>query len=502
MRQALFTLLFLCVSGIHLQAQPVFTPRNMALGGGGSTYLTDYHTNFYNPANLMIQDREGSFSFGIGTGSFLLGGMRNYSNLNDQIQNARDYTSTYNPTAAAIDNAQREEFLEKNYPGNTLISDKRSRYEATVLGMKWQRNDKAFSIAVRTRTASNYGAGKGWYANQFENIEGRPPTYERSLVHRFQRLHEISLGYAESFQFLTNLTPRLDNFVIGIAPKFVIGGSYLNANWTNFYENNNGNLEYIESFSYDASGEFGASTAAYSFGSTADAANAEFTSNDYFDVNGFGAGLDIGITYLLTLGNDLSAVRPNQQPTQKSLRLSFSMTDIGFVSYNTDEISYSIKKDTTVVSSVPGNLADEYFIGSQGQYLHFVQEFASVNPFLGTTPERGGFSTLLPMAIHGGALLEINRLKLMGDVSIGLTNSAFNSPKAISSAGIEIRPFTFLPLRGGIQFKAQRPEFISLGMAIETRYWDLSLATQFTPDSFSSAPVVTGVSAATLQFHF
>ncbi|HBQ59669.1 MAG TPA: hypothetical protein DD671_08605 [Balneolaceae bacterium] len=106
------------------------------------------------------------------------------------------------------------------------------------------------------------------------------------------------------------------------------------------------------------------------------------------------------------------------------------------------------------------------------------------------------------MALHGGVLLEINRIKLMGDLSIGLTNSAFNSPRAISSAGIEVRPLSFLPLRGGIQFKAQRPEFVSFGFALETRYWDLSVAAQFTPESFSSQPIVTGASVAALQFHF
>ena len=502
MRQAIFMLLLLCVLGIHLQAQPVFTPRNMALGGGGSTYLTDFHANFYNPANLMIRDKEGTFTVGAGSGGFLLDGSRNYADINEQIEKSRDYIDTYDPQYGAFPESERADLLSNNYPGNTLISDQRTQYQATLLGLNWQLRDKAFSIAIRTRTASNYRTGKGWYSDRFENVNGLPPTLERSLVHRYQRLHEISVGYAESFQFLTNLTSRLDNFVIGIAPKLVLGGSYLNADWSNFYENNEGAIRHIESFSYDASGDFGAATTSYSNGISLDAANTQFGSDNYFDLNGYGAGLDVGITYLLTLGNDLSAVRPGQQPTQKSLRLSFSMTDIGLISYNTDEISYSSNLDTSSVSSVPSTFADTYFTGAKGQYINFIQEFGSQNPFQSLSPKQNTFSTLLPMALHGGVLLEINRIKLMGDLSIGLTNSAFNSPRAISSAGIEVRPLSFLPLRGGIQFKAQRPEFVSFGFALETRYWDLSVAAQFTPESFSSQPIVTGASVAALQFHF
>lgn len=502
MRQAIFTLLLLCVLGIHLQAQPVFTPRNMALGGGGSTYLTDFHANFYNPANLMIRDKEGNFTVGVGSAGFLLGGFQNYAKLNDQIENSRDYISRYETQMATFRESERADLLDNNYPGSNLISDQRTQYQATLLGLNWQREDNAFSIAIRTRTASNYRAGKGWYTGRFEDVNSLPPTLERSLVHRYQRLHEISVGYAESFQFLTNLTSRLDNFVIGIAPKLVLGGSYLNADWSNFYENNDGNLRHIESFSYDASGDFGAATSSYSSGMSLDVANNQFGSDSFNDINGYGAGLDVGITYLLTLGSDLSAVRPGQQPTQKSLRLSFSMTDIGLISYNTDEISYSSDLDTTNVTTAPSTFADKYFIGAKGQYINFIQEFAHQNPFQALTPERSTFSTLLPMALHGGALLEINRFKLMGDVSIGLTNSAFNSPRAISSVGVEVRPLSFLPLRGGIQFKAQRPEFVSLGFAIETRYWDLSVAAQLTPESLSSQPVITGASVAALQFHF
>jgi hypothetical protein len=501
MRQVLLFLLLVCVGTATVQAQPVFTPRNIALGGGGSTYITDYNANFYNPANLMIQDRRGDFAFGVGIGSFYMKATQNYSNLSEQLENSQNYISPFKSSASPLSSAERSEILEDNYPAKTTLSDQRMRYDVTLLGMKWSRDSRAFSIAVRTRTSSSFGVGKGWYTNAFqENNEGQS-VLNRSLVQRYQSLHEVSFGYAESFQFLSGLTPRIDNFVIGIAPKLVMGGSYQSAVWNNVYEGGS-TLSRTQNFVYHATGEFGAATKAYLDGTSVGAANQRNFSDTEFSIDGIGAGLDIGVTYLITLGSDLSAVRPSQQPTQRSLRLSFSMTDIGFISYNSDEISLAYSSESISGVTAPTSVSSEAFTGARGQYLPFIQQFGEDNPFQAALPDRSSFSTLLPMAMHGGALLEINRLKLMGDVSVGLTNNAFNSTKLVSAFGIELRPLKFLPLRGGIRFKAQRPEFFSLGTAIETKKWDLSLAAQFTPNSLTNQPQVTGLSVATFQFHF
>ena len=504
MRQVLFILLFMLVYVFESVAQPVLTPRNMALGGGGSTYITDYNANFYNPANLLIQDKSGSFSFGVGIVGLYLDGTQNYSDLSQQFQNTKNYFELYSPGKTSISGNDRIDIIDSNYPREATLSDNKFRYDATLIGLKWLKNDRAFSVALRTRTSSRFRVGQGWYSDSFKQTSDDEFILDRSLIHRYQSLHELSFGYAESFQFLTGLTSKLDNFIIGIAPKLIIGTGYQNAEWNNVYKELDGNpaSERVQSFTYNATGQFGASTLAYLSGTPINQANTQSFSTTSFNVNGIGAGLDIGVTYLLTLGRDLSAIQRDGQPTRRSLRLSFSMTDIGFISYNNDDISILSARDTTLVSDLPTSIAGEAFIGSRGQYINFIEQFGEDNPFTGNPPDQSSFSSLLPMALHGGALLEINRLKLMGDVSVGLTNNAFNSTKLISSFGMELRPLNFLPLRGGIQFEAQTPEFLSIGMALEFKKWDLSLAGIFTPNSLIETPEVTGAAAATLQFHF
>ena len=503
MRKSIITTILACICYAYSYAQPVLTPRNMALGGGGSTYITNYNANFYNPANLMIQDKFGTFEIGVMLGGFYFDGVQNFGHPLTQFDNAQDYIKKYQRGQYEINQVELNEIVDNNYPGTSQLSTNRTRYDATLLGMKWKKTNQSFSFAIRTRTSSSYSVGKGWYDSSFSS-EGDYSFINRSLIHRYQTLHEISFGYAETFRFLTNLTSKLDNFTIGIAPKLVFGGSYQDAVWDNFYYQNpeTGQVSRVQEFYYAGTGQFSDATSDFVTGESANNAVMQNINNDLMSLDGVGAGLDIGVTYLLTFGSDLSAVRPGVQPTRKSLRLSFSMTDIGFVSYSSRLQKLIHLPDTSFSPSLPLSPANEAFIGARGQYLGFIEQFGEDNPFITANSSNSNFSVLLPMAIHGGALLEINRLKLMGDISVGLTDNAFNSTTLISSVGIELRPFMFLPLRAGTQFEAQRPSFLSVGTAIETKHWDLSVAAQFTPKSLISEVQLTGISVATLQFHF
>jgi hypothetical protein len=148
------------------------------------------------------------------------------------------------------------------------------------------------------------------------------------------------------------------------------------------------------------------------------------------------------------------------------------------------------------------NLATNAFIGAPGQFLQFTDQFALTNPFTNSTRDDESFSVLLPTAAHAGAMFEINRLKLMGDLSLGFTNNAFNSRKLVASVGMEVRPLKFLPLRAGTQLATELPSFFSFGTAIESKFWDLSIATQFVSRNFSEEPILSGTTIAAFQFHF
>ncbi|MFP8488170.1 DUF5723 family protein [Gracilimonas sp. Q87] len=499
------TALLIVLTGFSLgMAQPVLTPLNMALGGGGSTYVTDFNANFYNPANLLILEHERGLSVGIGVAGIYSDQLINYTSFSTQISSIKDHFDVYKPGNFKIDNTLREQIINDNYPGRNTLSDNRVRSDITIAGVKWHRNDRSYAIALRSRSSTSFRVGLGWYDLDYKTNSSNDNIVDRSLIYRRQSMYEISFGYSESFQFLTGLTSRLDNFIIGIAPKVVIGTEYENAVWKNVYSSLDGSAtaRRIQSFNYSATGEHTSAISRYLTGNSVTSSNQVF-SKDPFDINGIGAGLDIGVTYLVSLGSDLSAIRRDGQPTRRSLRLSFSMTDIGLVSYSSNDISISSPVDSTQNITVPVTTATESFGGSKGQYLHFIDMFAESDPFNSNTENnKNKFSVLLPMALHSGALLEINRLKLMADISVGLTNNAFNSTKLKSSFGMELRPISFLPIRGGIRFEAQRPDFISFGTAIETERFNISIATILKPNSLSERPSLTGAVVSALRIHF
>ncbi|MDZ7806730.1 MAG: DUF5723 family protein [Gracilimonas sp.] len=287
----------------------MLTPRNMALGGGGSTYITDFNANFYNPANLLILDSERGLTVGIGISGIYSDRLLNYTSINTQINNIKDHFEIYKPGDLTIDNSLREQIINDNYPGRNTLSDNRIRSDITLAGVKWHQNDRSYAIALRSRTSSSYRVGLGWYDLNYKINSSNENLLDRSLIYRKQSMYEISFGYSESFEFLTGLTSRLDNFIIGIAPKIIIGTEYENAEWKNVYTSPDGSAtaERVQSFSYSATGEHASATTRYLDGNTITQSNQVF-SKDPFDFNGIGAGMDIGVTYLLTLGSDLSAI--------------------------------------------------------------------------------------------------------------------------------------------------------------------------------------------------
>lgn len=502
MRRIFIAIALVLLCGTVLYAQPVLTPRNVALGGGGSTYITDYNANFYNPANLLIQDRKRNIDFGLLITGTYFNAVENFSNLNDQTDNLLDYLSAFKPGAYSITPEEKKRIIEDNYIRNRSTSLHQTRLDLTLIGFKWRNKNRSYSIAIRNRISSSFEVGKGWYSSDQQDI-ATIPGIDRTLKHRYQSLYEFSFGYAESFNFFSDMTPRLDELNFGIAPKLVLGGAYQNAKWINSYlDSGSGQINSIQEFEYEASGNFGQATKDYLAGTPAQTALVNNITDEIFNPYGIGAGIDVGLTYLITLGNDLSTINENDQLTNKSLRLSFSVTDIGFVLYDDNGISLTSEKDTSVVSNFPTNIVTEAFVGAPGQFIDFIDQFSTTNPFTNSAREDGNFSTLLPTAIHAGALIEFNRLKLMGDLSIGLTNNAFNSTKLVASAGIELRPFKFLPLRAGTQLATELPSYFSFGTAIETNLWDLSIATQFVSRTFGDNPTLTGVTVAALQFHF
>ena len=479
-------------------AQISLTPENVALGGGGTSYLTGYEALFVNPANLQIRDKNYRVQFGLAQTGLYYESPLQIKKATNKLDAYLDNIFELN-RPGELSNDQRINLIDRNYGETTLMNEFLSRGEVTWFGIKWFGNNNSYAVALRTRYASRYNIGRGYYDPEPVAVNGSE-LIEQSLTHRYQTLHELSIGYSSSFSFLNGLIPRLSEFIVGIAPKVVVSGAMQETEYVNRYERVNGNEAWFRETEYRFRSTGNITNAANRFQQGLDpmTASANFTGSDLFKPTGIGLGLDLGITYLITFGDDLSLVRRDEEVTEKSLRLSFSLTDLGAIYYYDDPVQFSSEREISEES--PPGVSETYFTGSPTEDFIFLSQLQNHPIFSAQLDSDKSFETFLPTAFNAGALFQINRIRLMGDFSVGLQRTAMVTSKFISYVGAEIRPLSFLPLRAGTRFATEIPGYYSVGAGIETAYFDINAAVQFR--SKAGGPTIEPVGASVVAIKF
>jgi hypothetical protein len=240
-----------------LLSQISYNPVSMGLGGGGTSYITDYEALFINPANLQIREKNHRVQMTLGeSGAYFDTPLR----INDGRERISLFVDTFRmpiPDDYMFEADERQLLLERYYNGNKTTRELRSGSVINWLGIKWYGKERSYAFAVRTRQSSRYAVGRGFYDPQpVESNELQ--VIDRSLTHRYQMLHEFSFGYSESFSFLSGLFPRTAQFIIGIAPKVVVSGSDYSTRFSDRYTRESADAPWLResSFSYESSGIF------------------------------------------------------------------------------------------------------------------------------------------------------------------------------------------------------------------------------------------------------
>jgi hypothetical protein len=372
-------------------------------------------------------------------------------------------------------------------------------------GALWQGKHEAFSIAARARFASRIDVGRGWYSDKFIP-SGDKKVRDFTLNHQKNYLYEVSFGYAREFTFINGLLPRLSKLYVGIAPKLVLAGPSINAEYHGQYiRDNNGSPDiYVTDFFYRTTGQYTRMTTDYLRTSDPQQAVSDNLNRRFkFQHTGLGMGFDFGLTYLIPLGDNLSTIEedPTKSVVSKSLRVAVSVNDIGVLRYNKQPLELSSPKDTTQIAQQL--IKKSMFIGADGQYLSYFDDSSTLpNPLVGATNTHDNdYSDLLPTSINAGIMLELARIKVVGDLTLGLNNTAFTTTKLALHLGVEARPIQQIPVRFGTRLAAGLPTHLGLGTGIETRYWDFNIGAQVLVRSRTFTSEFVGGAFAGLQIH-
>lgn len=480
-------------------AQISLSAESMGLGGGGTAYLTGYESLFVNPANLHIQEENYSMQI-----SVMQSGIYNEYLLpeTDFSQRSRQFRSAFLPFKTSSPNlelteADRSIIQDRNYPGSRRVAAFQSMSDIHWLGLKWKGDQKTYALALRSRVYSKFELGQSFFSSSA--VERGNNLYgDRSFRHQYQSFHELSFGYAESFDFLNGLTPQLTEFIVGIAPKLVIAGSYLDAQYDNVYEYQDDIDRWNRSsvYSQRSTGAFSGNQTYFGQSQVPGFVDGSFT--DLMKPSGFGFGLDVGITYMITFGGDLSLIQRDQTPTEKSMRLSLSITDLGAVYQfdNPEEIQTDRVEEE--LEELPA-IAPKRFTGAPNEHLFFLNDQEDSPYDLNPEFSYDSFLSMLPTSIQAGALFQINRMKLMGDVRFPVVNHEFASKAPIVYLGTELKPLPFLPVRLGTRIAPHLPGYYSIGFGIESKYFEINTALKVKSSQIGPTNEVVGASMAGIK---
>lgn len=475
----------------------------MALGGGGTAYLTGFESLFVNPANLYIQEKNYRFQISLLQGGIYYDTVLPITNTMDRFDSFQDQTHFFDSQSSSIALApdDYETILSRNYSGNNTSKEFLTENDIYWFGLKWVRPERSYALALRTRYATRYELGRGFFsANPVE--KNNSSIVDQSFSQKSQLLHELSFGYAESFTFLNGLFPQLSEFIIGIAPKIVISGASLDATFTNTYERDSASNSWVQQTGYEqqTSGVLSTYGKQY-FNSGSLPVQSDETFRDLMQPSGIGFGLDIGVTYLITFGDDFSVLRQQNQPTKKSLRIGLSITDLGAVYQYKSPLQSSTESEEKLTPQI-GPLSDKVFLGAPNEHYFFLSQFDQFTSLASSSQGQESYDLLLPTSIQAGALFQYQRIKLMGDFSYSLSETPFNHTGLASYIGIELRPLPFLPIRGGTRFARKMSGYYSFGTGLETKYFDLNMSVLLKSRNAGPTTEILGMSFLGLKFYF
>lgn len=494
--------LFVCAIPRGAHSQISLTTENMALGGGGTAYLTGYESLFVNPANLYIQEKNYRFQISLLQGGLYHDTLLPISNNFDRLDSFKDHSKFFDSRSiqTELNAGQYDVLLNRNYNGNDASRQFLSATDFYWFGLKWVRPQRSYALSLRTRYATRYKLGKGLFS--IDSVQkNNQMLVDRSFSQRTQTLHELSFGYAESFTFLNGLLPQLSEFIIGIAPKVVLSGASIETNFTNRYERDSESSMWLHQTEYTqkTSGVFSNYSEKY-FHSGAFPSQANETYQDLMQPTGIGVGLDIGVTYLMTFGDDFSVLREQNQPTKKSLRIGLSITDLGAVYQYKSPFQYTSINLTRSTSEV-GPVSETTYKGSPNEHYFFLSQFEEFNSLREDSQNQNSYELLLPTSIQAGALFQYQRIKLMGDFSYSLAETPFNHSGLASYIGVEVRPLPFLPIRSGTRFAQKMSGYYSFGTGLETKYFDLNMSVLLKSRNAGPTREILGMSFLGLKFY-
>ncbi|MDI6401059.1 DUF5723 family protein, partial [Balneolaceae bacterium ANBcel3] len=296
-----------------------------------------------------------------------------------------------------------------------------------------------------------------WALGMADN-EATEAPFIREQSHLF---HEISYAHAREVTLFNRWKPGLKTLIIGVAPKIMLGSLHSEIHHHSHLHD--------EGTSTTFEGRFSGDYAAFSehvFHRDSPTAVPDdfFTSSTPLNINGIGFGMDIGLTYILPLGNDIALSPNTQRPLRKSIRFSLSVTDLGFIRYSGKTRSYSLETDENTAFNEPSE--QRLPLPEYGHVLHQIMGHG-----LWTEAEieadPSSYSVQLPTVLQLGTALQFHSVVALLDLNYRFHSYDFHSSGWGASVGLQLSPLSFLPVMASVKLDPERNLYYDLRAGID-----------------------------------
>lgn len=451
-----------------------YTSQSLGMGSGGTAYMDGFNANFVNPANLMLDIHRQKTQIGLLNLGVKAGG---------SLANVAVYNK-YLTTGQLIAGDTRTSMLNEWFGESSENSRELSMaFSVSPLGVSYRGSNQAFSMASRVRVTEDFAINKGMaelltYGLDSEKFSTRTPIDFSSNTVAFA---EISFGYARELDFfeIPDLAFLKDiNLYVGVAPKYLYGVYTAGLDFNSFLQINDGsngsNFSITHEFNYslqsigELSRQLQAYEAAYNQDNTAEFGDyVEFgdAANDLGGAQATGFGLDIGATAEM----DISSLPiPLFAKKNKTLRVSFSLTDLGKLIYDQDasriyangEFTYEGARDDDSFDGFFDNLSDSLQNDVYGQF---------------DSEQIDGITYNLPSMFNFGTSLEMGNMLLALDYGMGFNNNGINTKRSVLSLGAQYKLLGILPLRVGTRIGGFSSTAYSAGIGLDLNFLEFTV---------------------------
>lgn len=500
--------LWLTLGFFPVSAQQLYDARSMAMGATGVATSSGTAALRHNPANLMIFERPQRWIIAVGSGGF-----QNSRGLTlDHTDNPAVYLYGFDRRQSRTDypsTGSSENLLNQWFNTTSLQTYQAQKTDLLVAAVTYTGQNFGVGFSHSIRGENSYKIGRGWYDEndiQLDNLL----VGKRTLQHKQHLRHEFGIALAWEYDLISGWLSDLSRIYIGVNPKLILPVTYSeNTLHSRFGRPISGstNISHLGSFTGKSAGrvsDFYRSEIERLQSNNPN--SAYFNPSDLTSFAGIGGGFDAGITYIVGLDNDITLTTRNRIPTKYSLRLSASINDIGFVTYNRNPLRVESTErgqtfsDETQYRSIAtteylGNLTEFYDFAVQGP---IEKNLISSAREVSTDPIR----MLLPSRVNVGFGLQLNRFVLSGEIQNPLNSWTIEPEKRSYHIGAEIRLIRTIPIRTGFIFQGGEPIIYTAGLGLDFRVITFSAGTAMRTNSgvYSFVPNSTSFTALQIRF--